>query len=51
MTTAIMVTAGITQMVKLTDAWNSMGAIITVDSKPICVRILVKHSMEAVIPN
>ena len=54
MTNAIMVIAGTTPMVKLAYTWNSMKAIIIVEAKPICVKVLVGHIMEAattVIPN
>ena len=54
MTTGIMVPAGTMPMVNLAYAWNSMGANIMVEAKPKCVKILVRHTMEAanrVMPN
>ena len=47
MTTAILVTSGTTPIVKLIYAWNSIGVIVTVEAKPICVKILVGHTREA----
>ena len=46
MTTAIMVIAGTMPMVKLKYALNSMGAIIIVEAKAICIKVLVRYSTE-----
>ena len=47
MTIAITVTVGTIPMVKLTYVQNSIGAIITVEAKPICIKILVRYTTEA----
>ena len=47
MTNATMVIARTTPMVKLTCAQNSLKAIIMVEAKPICAKILVRHTIEA----
>ena len=44
MTVAIVVSTGTTPMVKLTDVWNSMGAIIAVEAKAIYDVTLVRHT-------
>ena len=54
MTTASTVTAETTPIVKLTYTLNSMRAIIKVEVKPKCIKILVRYTTEVatrVIPN